>query len=153
MARRRPVVDLSWFRLRPWREVLASLFEGGSRPFVHGVETAEVRGKAGPRRLLAGWLADRLQLPRRAFHIVDADHAAIRLVARADGHRGEFSVVRRGDERALVATVEIEPLAAHRSLRLLPDADVAWGLQDALTSLPGDPMYAGALRAAADLQL
>lgn len=153
MGRLRPVVDLSWFRLRPWREVLASLFEGAYRPFVHGVTDAEVRGKTGPRRLLAGWLADRLELPRRSFHLVDAEHAAVRLVAHDGDRSGEFSVVRRGDERALVATADIAPDPAHRSIRLLPDADVAWGLHDALTALPGDPLYARALAAATALAL
>jgi glucose-6-phosphate dehydrogenase assembly protein OpcA len=145
MADRRPVIDLSWIRLRPWRELLASLFEGDCRRFVRGVVAAEVRGKPGPRRLLAGWLAGRLDLPRRAFQLHAAEHAYVRLVTEAAGRRAEFTVSRRGDERALVATTAVDPNPPHHSLRLLPEAGIAWGLQEALTSLSGDPLYLEAI--------
>ena len=153
MATRRPVVDLSWVRLRPWRELLAALFEGDHRPLLDAVETVEVRGKEGPRRILAGWLADRLALPTSSFHVVPANHAYMRLTATLDGRRASFSVIRRGDERTLLATADVDPDPPRHSLGQLPPTGPAWGLQEALTSLHGDPLYLRALDAATDLGL
>ncbi len=49
LANHQPVVDLSWVRLQPWRELLAGLFEPEhSRPFVQCVCSASVSGKPGP---------------------------------------------------------------------------------------------------------
>lgn len=153
MAARTPVVDLSWHRLRPWRELLAALFEGDHRSYLHDIDTVDVRGKQGPRRLLAGWLADRLQLPASAFQIGQADHAYVRLSTTRGNRKAEFSVARRGGERALLATSEVEPDAPHHNVRMLPPAGPAWGLQEALTSLEGDPLYLRALNAATALSL
>ena len=44
LANHQPVVDLSWVRLQPWRELLAGLFEPEhSRPFVQCVRSASVQ--------------------------------------------------------------------------------------------------------------
>ena len=49
LARRRTVVDLSWIRLRPWRELLAGLFDPvARRPWLQAVERVEVSGQGRP---------------------------------------------------------------------------------------------------------
>jgi glucose-6-phosphate dehydrogenase assembly protein OpcA len=147
LTRLRPVVDLSWVRLRPWRELLAGLFEGAVfRPFVAGVRSAEVTGKTGPRHLLAGWLADRLGLASPNLRLVDAEHASARLTAEHEGRIGTFSVARRPGERVVVAAASVEGGPAHETLVVLPEATPAWGLADALSRLGRDAVYEGALR-------
>ncbi|MBV9412855.1 MAG: glucose-6-phosphate dehydrogenase assembly protein OpcA, partial [Acidimicrobiia bacterium] len=48
ISHRVAVTDLSWSRLRPWRNLLASLFEGRSyRPFLRDVHSLEVTGHSG----------------------------------------------------------------------------------------------------------
>ncbi|HLY84868.1 MAG TPA: glucose-6-phosphate dehydrogenase assembly protein OpcA, partial [Acidimicrobiales bacterium] len=70
LAPGRAFVDLSWERLRPWRELLAGLFDGAAyRPYVTGIATVEVDGKPGPRHLLGGWLASRLGTTRSQVHL------------------------------------------------------------------------------------
>lgn len=148
LARLRPVVDLSWVRLRPWRELLAGLFEGTAfRPFVFGVRSAEVQGKTGPRHLLAGWLAGRLA-PSPALRLVEADHASVHVTAGHEGRTGTFSVARRDDERVVVASARIQGGPAYETLVVLPEATPSWGLADALSRLGRDPVYEDALRAA-----
>lgn len=149
LLRRRPVVDLSWTRLRPWRELLAGLFEGRAfRPFVTGVREAEVAGKTGPRHLLGGWLVDRLSLSAGAVRLVDAQHASMRLVAEHENRSGEFCVARRGDERVVSASAKVEAGPAYDTLVVLPEATPAWGLPDALSNLGHDLVYEHALLAA-----
>ncbi|HVF31559.1 MAG TPA: glucose-6-phosphate dehydrogenase assembly protein OpcA, partial [Acidimicrobiales bacterium] len=108
LVRGHPVVDLSWVRLRPWRELLAGLFEGPDfGPFVHAVRRVTVAGRTGPRHLIGGWLLDRLGLPRSALHLDQADHVSIRLHAeRSDGRTARFEAV-RGDERRVEARADV----------------------------------------------
>jgi glucose-6-phosphate dehydrogenase assembly protein OpcA len=149
LARRHTVIDLSWARLRPWRELLAGLFEGPVfRPFVAGVEHASVSGKEGPRHLLAGWLASRLGLSRTAFELAEARHVAMRLVASAEGRRGRFEVTRAEGERVVRAAVEIEGGPSHHDVLSLPDESLSWSLAEALTRLRRDRVYEQALRGA-----
>ena len=147
---RRPVVDLSWTRLRPWRQLLAGLFEGPAfRPFVSSVRRSAVAGRTGPRLLLDGWLADRLGLPAAARHVEAADHVAIRLWCETDdGRRASFSVVREGDVRRVVARATIEGGASAEAVLQLPESTPAWGLADALAHLEVDEVYERALRRA-----
>ena len=148
LARHRPVVDISWSRLRPWRRLLALLFDGREyRPFVDGVRRAEVVGRDGPRRLLAGWLVDRLGLERSALRLVSGDHVALRLSAEAGGSRANFAVFRDGEGRTLHATATIEGGPSTSSTVVLPDATPAWGLADALSRIEHDLVYEHALRA------
>jgi glucose-6-phosphate dehydrogenase assembly protein OpcA len=149
LAGERPVVDLSWVRLEPWRELLAGLFEGGGcRPFVSGVFDAEVAGKVGPRHLLAGWLADRLRLPPQRLRLVESDHAALRLRAEAGGREARFSVERLGEERCLRARAEVEGGPNSEVVLPLPPATPGWGLAEAVAGPARDLVYQGALRAA-----
>ena len=147
---RQAVVDLSWTRLRPWRQLLAGLFEGPAfRPFVSAVRRSSVAGRTGPRLLLDGWLADRLELPAAARHVEAADHVHIRLWCETeDGQRATFSVVREGDVRRVVAKASIEGGATAEAVLQLPEATPAWGLADALSRLEADEVYERALRRA-----
>ena len=145
---RHAVVDLSWTRLRPWRELLAGLFEGPAfRPFVSAVRRSSVAGRTGPRLLLDGWLADRLGLPAAARHVEPGDHVHIRLWCETDdGRRAAFSVVREGDVRRVVAQASIEGGATAEAVLQLPEDTPAWGLADALSRLEADEGYERALR-------
>jgi glucose-6-phosphate dehydrogenase assembly protein OpcA len=145
LCRRHTVVDLSWTRLRPWRELLAGLFEGSAfRPFAGQVEAAEVDGKEGPRHLLAGWLSSRLHLAPDRFTLQPARHVTLRL--RAGG--AEFEVTRSEGERLVRARAEVEGGPHHRDVLPLPDESLPWSLADALTHLERDKVYEQALRAA-----
>jgi glucose-6-phosphate dehydrogenase assembly protein OpcA len=148
----RPVVDLGWIRLGPWRELLARLFDGPVyRPFVTGVHAAQVQGKTGPRRLLAGWLTSRLRLPPTAFELVDERHASVVLQAHHAGHNGRFWVRREAGERVVEAGAEIEDGPSHRETLTLPDESLSWSLAQALTTLRHDRVYEAAVKAAAGL--
>lgn len=150
LVARRPVVDLSWVRLQPWRELLAGLFEGPAfRPFVHHVRHAEVLGRTGPRSLLAGWVADRLELPERAVHLGAAEHVTIRLHC-DDGRGGEaaFEVTRLDGGRMVQARAHVVGGPTSEAVLELPEATPAWGLPDALARLERDPLYERALHRA-----
>jgi glucose-6-phosphate dehydrogenase assembly protein OpcA len=152
LARRRTVSDLSWVRLTPWRLVLGSLFEGQAyRPFVHGVHAAVVRGKPGPRHLLAGWLISQLDLPRRFLHLEDARHAAVHLAAEHEGRHGEFRADRADGARLVRASASVDGGPHHEELRPLPDTSLAWSLARALSVLDRDPVYEEALAGALEL--
>jgi glucose-6-phosphate dehydrogenase assembly protein OpcA len=149
LTRTQTVVDLSWARLRPWRELLAALFDGPAYlPFASHITSVEVDGKAAPRHLLAGWLVSRLGTPRSAVHLRDAAHVSVRLSSTRDGRTGRFSVIRRPDERLVRATVSIEDGPSHSELLPLPDDSLAWSLARALTHLDRDPVWEEALSAA-----
>jgi glucose-6-phosphate dehydrogenase assembly protein OpcA len=148
----RPVIDLAWIRLSPWRELLARLFDGPVyQPFVSGVHSAEVRGKPGPRRLLAGWLASRLNLPPTAIHMEDDLHASIRLEAHHAGHTGRFWVTRTAGTRVVEAGAEIDDGPSHHEMVTLPDDTLPWSLSRALIRLRHDRVYEAAVKAAATL--
>jgi glucose-6-phosphate dehydrogenase assembly protein OpcA len=146
LARTHPVVDLSWVRLQPWRELLGGLFEGPDfRPFVHHVVRAEVAGRTGPRHLIGGWLLDRLALGRPHHHLDAAEHVSIRLHAELpDGRRGVFEAV-RGDDRRVRARADVDGGPTSTAVVDLPEATPAWGLADALSHLERDPVFERAL--------
>lgn len=137
LARRHVVVDLSWGRLRPWRELLASVYRGEA---TH----AEVRGKEGPRHLLAGWLSSRLGLARAVFTLGDARHVSLRLT----GPGVSYSVARDGDERLVRAGATVEDGPSFTDVLPLPDESWPWSLAQALTHLERDRVWEQALRAA-----
>ncbi len=150
LTRRLPVVDLSWVRLQPWRELLAGLFEGPAfRPFIHHVTRAEVFGHHGPRTLIGGWLADRLDLPKRIVHLEPDDHVTIRLFCRDEaGTEGVFCVRRLEGGRTVEARADVMGGPATEAVLELPEATPAWGLADALARLERDPVYEQAVRRA-----
>ena len=143
------VVDLSWTRLRPWRLLLAGLFEGPAfRPFVSSVVRTSVAGRTGPRLLLDGWLADRLGLADAVRHVEPSDHVSIRLWCEGVEGDATFSVVREGDVRRVVARASITGGPSAEAVLQLPESTPAWGLADALSHLEHDEVYERALRRA-----
>ena len=149
LSRRRTVIDLSWMRLTPWRLLLAGLFEGAVyRPFVRGVKEAVVSGKPGPRHLLGGWLAARLDLGEDVVRLADARHASFALTAEHQGRTARFVTERRGDERLVRASAAVDGGPSHEELLPLPDPTLAWAVAEALSNLEGDPIYGEALEAA-----
>lgn len=152
LVHRFPVVDLSWVRLQPWREIAASLFDGDAfRPFVHGVRSATVWGKPGPRHLLGGWLVSRLGLDPGAVTLVDERHASLALECGVDGRVGRFRVERPHRDRLIDTTVEVDGMAPQvRTLRLR-DRSPGRVLGAALAHLGHDRVYEQALAAAVSL--
>lgn len=149
LSRRRTVLDLSWMRLTPWRLLLAGLFEGAAyRPFVRGVTEAVVSGKPGPRHLLGGWLAARLDLGDDVVRLADAQHASFKLTAEHANRTARFVTERRGDERLVRASAAVEGGPSHEELLPLPDPTLAWAVAEALSNLEGDPIYGETLEAA-----
>lgn len=147
-----PVVDLSWHRLRPWRELLASLFDNpDARPFLQGIRSVRVQGKTGPRHLLAGWIESRLRVPTAEVHLDEADHVTVEVIAEVDGRRGVFGVSRASDEAVVSAYSRIEGGPSAEMFVPLPEPTPAWGLAAALSALERDPVYEAALDAAITL--
>jgi glucose-6-phosphate dehydrogenase assembly protein OpcA len=146
LDRDRVLVDLSWVRLSPWRELLAALFDGPVyRPFARGVTSIEVAGKPGPRHLLGGWLSSRLGLPPSAVHLSDARHVSVWLGATYNDQRATFSAVRLDGERTVRAGASIEGGPSHEELLPLPDDSLMWSLGQALTHLRRDLTWRRAL--------
>ena len=153
LGRRHAVVDLSWIRLRPWRELLAGLFEVPAfRPFVSGVRAARVEGKLGPRDLLAGWLASRLDLSPPALQLADGRHLSVRLEADHAGDQASFVVGRADGERLVRAKAEVAGAPPHEDRLSLADDPLPWSLAEALTNLRRDRVQEAALQAALGLE-
>lgn len=149
LASRAIVVDLSWVRLRPWRQLMAGLFEGRPyRPFIAAVHRATVTGKAGPRQLLAGWLASRLGLSRNHFHQEESRHASMALFALHEGREATFTVERDEGARLVRASARVAGGPGHEDVLMLPDESLPWSLAEALTNLAPDEIYRDALRTA-----
>ena len=152
LTRRLPVNDLSWIRLAPWRSQLAGLFEGGvNRPFLSGVRKVEVAGHHGPRHLVGGWLMRRLDLPREAVTLEPADHASIRLTAVSEGRTGRFKVERKGPERVIESSIDIEGGPCVQQTLRIRRQWPALSLASALTRMSGDDTYRLALDGAVAL--
>jgi glucose-6-phosphate dehydrogenase assembly protein OpcA len=152
LSKRLAVTDLSWSRLKPWRQLLSSLFEGRVyRPFLDGVQRIEVEGRPGPRHLLAGWLMSRLDLPRARVHLADSEHASIKLACAHEGQAGHFEVERKGDERVIDATVRIDGGPSYEQKVQFGEDWPSRSLADALTRMGHDEVYEGALQAAVGL--
>ncbi len=146
------VVDLSWERLRPWRQALAALFEGKAYlPFAAGVTDVEVAGKRGPRHLLAGWLASRLGTDRTQLHLKDDRHVQVVIHASSRERTGTFAVIRTEGERVVRAGATIEGGPHHSEVLALPEDSLAWSLAQGLTHLERDEVWERALAAAVAL--
>jgi glucose-6-phosphate dehydrogenase assembly protein OpcA len=152
LCRRHVIVDLSWRRTAPWRELLAGLFDLEElTDYLSGIQRVEVAAQPGPRRLLAGWLESRLHLPPGQIELVDALHASILLQAVGPEGRGSFLVERRGSERFVTATAEVEGRHVLRLQQVLPEHGLTWSLAQALSHLSRDRTYEHALAAALTL--
>jgi glucose-6-phosphate dehydrogenase assembly protein OpcA len=149
VTRRRPVVDLSWMRLQPARELLAGLFDPPAlRPFATAVQGAEVGGKAGPRHLLGGWLRAQLKLGPQQVTLLDDRHVSITLRAELHGETATFDLGRVDSGRALWAGATVPTGPSPRQVVPLPDAGLASVLASALTRLRGDPVWERSVSAA-----
>jgi len=152
ISRKVAVTDLSWWRLKPWRNLFAGLFEGHLyRPFLGDVHHLEVTGHAGPRHLFAGWVMSRLDLPRSVVHLGDAEHLSVKLVASHEGRRGRFEVERKGDERVIDASVEIDDGPSFQQKVQIGEAWPSRSLADALGHMGHNQTYEAALEAALGL--
>lgn len=152
LAARRVVFDLCWERLRPWRQLLAGMFEvPGARPFLGGVQRVEVQGPAWPSVLLAGWAVSRLALPASAVRRTPATTPSIRLVAEHDGQEATFTAEQGEADGGAPIVRAVSGLAAPgaREDRLtLAEDPVAWALGQVLTRTGRDRTQSQALQAA-----
>ena len=154
LAKRLPVVDLSWMRLQQWRSMLAGLFEGGvARPFLEAVDRVEVSGNRGPRYLLGGWLLRRLNLAPARVELRRADHVSVVIHAVSGGRRGTFSVARKGNEREITSHVDIEDGPQVEQTVRMRDQWPSLALASALTRFGHDESYEEALAGARDLRM
>lgn len=154
LARRLPVVDLSWMRLEQWRSMLAGLFEGARyRPFLDAVDKVEVSGNRGPRYLLGGWLLHRLDLPPNRVELRRADHVSVSIHAVSDGRRGTFTVARHGAAREIQSVVDIEDGPRLEQTLAMRQRWPSLALASALTRVGHDESYEGALAGARELRL
>ena len=152
LANHQPVVDLSWVRLQPWRDLLASLFEPEhSRHFLQGVRMASVKGKPGPRHMLGGWLMAQLDLRAREVLLSDSKHVDITLEAVYGGEEGKFQVSRDEGARAVWAKASLSGGMAHGQAMPLPDDSLTSALSAAIANLRADRVWERALAAAAAL--
>jgi glucose-6-phosphate dehydrogenase assembly protein OpcA len=152
LANHQPVVDLSWVRLQPWRELLAGLFEPEhSRPFLQWIRSAAVSGKPGPRHILGGWLMSQLDLRARELLLSDSKHVEITLEAMCDGEEGLFQVRRDDGARAVWAKASLSNGISHSQALPLPDDSLTSALSSAMSNLRADRVWERALAAAAAL--
>lgn len=152
LARRRILVDLSWSRLRPWRELLASLFDPlPHRAWLDSLESVEIEGKQGPRRLLGGWLVAQTGVSPRRVSLHDSRHVSIRLTGSRDGATATFTVGRVDNQRLVAAEALVPGGPPVHSNMLLPEAPLASSLSAGLTHLRPDPVWERALSTAAAL--
>ncbi|MGI8806386.1 MAG: glucose-6-phosphate dehydrogenase assembly protein OpcA [Acidimicrobiales bacterium] len=155
LAAGRVVYDLCWERLRPWRQLLAGLFEiPAARPFLAGVQRIEVQGGTWAALLLGGWAASRLGLPPDAVLRSAAETPAIRLVATHDSQVATFTAEQVVGTKGGPVVRAVSSLAAPgmREDRLsLPEDPVAWALGVALTRTGRDRAHGQALQVAAGL--
>jgi Glucose-6-phosphate dehydrogenase subunit len=123
------LIDLSWLRLRPWRELFAGLFATDvAAGFLSAVDHVQVGGDRSDRALLAGWLATRLRLPVRRISTVPGSAPVIRLYAHRDRSAGLFAVEPADDPNEITTVATIDGGPSHR--RRLPAP--RWTLIDQL---------------------
>lgn len=147
-----PVVDLSWKRLMPWRELLARSFDPPQlRGFMSGVERVKICAQPGPCRLLAGWVSSRLDLSLPRFEIEDAVHASIEMSASHDGRQGHFDVWRKEGSYLVESKSTVDGEELFASSEELPDNGLSWSLAAGLSHLEHDESYERAIRAARSL--
>ncbi|HTT92783.1 MAG TPA: glucose-6-phosphate dehydrogenase assembly protein OpcA [Acidimicrobiales bacterium] len=152
LANHQPVVDLSWVRLQPWRELLAGLFEPEHiRPFLQCVRSVSVSGKPGPRHILAGWLMAELDLRARELAMSDSKHVEINLEAVCGSEEGVFQVRRDDGTRAVWAKASLSNGMSHSQALPLPDDSLTSALSAAISNLRADRVWERALAAAAAL--
>lgn len=153
LGRRNLVHDLCWIRLRPWRQLLAGLFDlPGCRRFLYGIHQVDVPGEGAPGRLLGGWLVSRLGIPPSRVTLQPRAHPLLRVNCEAGGDRASFVVALEEDggrpggvlrASATVDGVELRPEGLS-----LPEHPLAWSLGEALSLGGRDRAHGQALHSA-----
>jgi glucose-6-phosphate dehydrogenase assembly protein OpcA len=153
LARRRTMVDLSWNRLAPWRELLSGLFDPpAARVLIDDINRVEVAGKPGPRRLLGGWLAAQAGVAPRRITLRDARHASVSISAPCDGGTATFRVERPEGQRLVAAEAILPGGTTLRATATLPEDPLPTSLAAALTRLRPDPIWERSLSAATAIE-
>jgi glucose-6-phosphate dehydrogenase assembly protein OpcA len=143
LAARPGLVDLAWIRTGPWREVCARLFDSAHLArFLRGVESVRTEGPPVPSGLLAGWLADRLELDHSQLSRAGGGPPRLEIAASDGGARGIFTVSPRSRQLEALALVEGDRRA--RATVALPADPVAWSVSEALGRLHTDELYLSA---------
>lgn len=149
VARRRTVSDLSWIRLRPWRILLAGVFDHPERrPWLQHVESVKVTGKVGPRKLLGGWLVAQLGLDPRQVTLEDARHVEIEVTCRDGSDTATFEVTRTNSVKAISGRAVLPEGPQQPSVYPLSDDPLTVSLSEALTNLAPDVVWERALSSA-----
>jgi hypothetical protein len=111
-----------------------------------------VQGDEARRRLLAGWLLGRLQVPPTAVEVLTSEHASIDVLAEHDGRRAHFSVAWSAESALIDARAVVA--GGPSVLRRYRPAEAATAalLDRALARLDRDPVYIEAVSAALSLR-
>ncbi|GAC1340960.1 MAG: glucose-6-phosphate dehydrogenase assembly protein OpcA [Candidatus Dormibacteria bacterium] len=160
-----PVVDLAWARTQPWRELLASCFDGTQlRRFLRSIRSVEVvtSGEAPSAQawLVLGWLASKLGWPdgggpalaavsRPVDDVPAHDLVALRVGCAGDGGGATVSIERRGD--ALACTIAVDHGLSASSSVAFPTAAMVELVVRQLEDAAPDRTYPAALHRAAVL--
>ena len=106
------LVDLTWFRLRPWRRGLAEAFEQFAWtpevPTTASIRHASEPGAQAASHLLAHWLEDRLGAQTEISSTTEPDAGLEPLVVEVRHGAVHVSVTRRQAEPRLVVAVTLE---------------------------------------------
>lgn len=149
IARRRTVSDLSWIRLRPWRVLLAGLFDPPEcRRWIEHVDSVRVTGKVGPRRMLGGWLLSQLGLMPRQVTLEGSRHVEIEVTCRDGSNEATFEVTRAGSVKAISARAVLPDGPRPPHVYPLADDPLVTSLSEALTNLAPDVIWEKSLSAA-----
>jgi glucose-6-phosphate dehydrogenase assembly protein OpcA len=136
------VADLAWAGLLPWRDAVASLFDGQREvKALDRIAAVDVRGPENEARLMAGWMRSALE-SEIDLHREGRSHHLERVTMRSGGK--EYLVERRGRSRLGTATV---PGLLDYRVVLAPPARPSL-LADELSKLTGDRLFERALEAA-----
>lgn len=136
------VADLAWAGLLPWRDAVASLFDGHREvKALDRIAAVDVRGPENEARLMAGWMRSALE-SEIELHREGRSHHLERVTMKAGGK--EYLVERRGRSRLGTATV---PGLLDYPVVLAPPPRPSL-LAAELSRLAGDRLFEQALEAA-----
>ena len=136
------VADLAWAGLLPWRDAVASLFDGHREvKALDRIAAVDVRGPENEARLMAGWMRSALE-SEIELHREGRSHHLEQVTMKAGGK--EYLVERRGRSRLGTATV---PGLLDSPVVLAPPPRPSL-LADELSRLAGDRLFERALEAA-----
>lgn len=148
--------DLCWLRLRPWRHLIASLFDSREfRPFLHGITSADIGGPVRRASLLAGWLAAQIHLDASSIEISEREQISATFKSHVGETSAAFTIesevstcgaltIRR--TAAICGGSEWSSTTTHENL-------VAHDLLSSALCGPRDGVYGRALMRMCDLQL